>query len=377
VSHQAGIRHYYGADSPEKTAHYPTIREALNLFIQAPLLFPPGTDRAYSSCGYVLVSAVVERVSGKPFLRYMQEDVWQPLGLTNTFARIPPHRQPDLTSFYLKDHPQGDWQEAPFEDLSFKWAGGGFTSNANDLVRFGMALLEGKFLSDETVRLMFSPQVTASGDTTGFGIGVIIYSTREQRRLVGHSGLMPTARSCLLLFPDEKLVLAFTANTAMTNFSDENLLDMANLFLDEQSDENRFVFARSLFEGWKGAWQVELENGQGAFEKGYLHFYEENNGLSGMILLENHAPGHLEIIRLQPDSMQLLAALPSHTALMQLVLKDAQLTGISVFNKPLTSELRKQLLQQNELQQLLMPKRLREGRKLTGPVSDSLFLEQK
>jgi CubicO group peptidase (beta-lactamase class C family) len=108
VSHQAGIRHYYGADTPEKTGHYADVSDALDVFIGAPLLFPPGTDWAYSTYGWVLLSAVVERVSGKPFLRYMQEDVWAPLGLVNTFAEIPADRKKDLSTFYVKDRPQGN-----------------------------------------------------------------------------------------------------------------------------------------------------------------------------------------------------------------------------------------------------------------------------
>ena len=364
VSHQAGIRHYYGADKPTKTAHYADVNSALDVFVGAPLLFPPGTDCAYSSYGWVLLSAVVERVSGKPFLRYMQEDVWAPLGLVNTFAEIPNDRKKDLSTFYLKDHPQGSWHEAPAEDLSFKWAGGGFTSNANDLVQFGMGLLDGTFLSRETLRLVCTPQRTARGDTTGFGIGVTIYATADNRRMVGHSGLMPTARSYLLLFPDDNLVIAFTANTAMANFADENLVDMATLFLNEKANAGYYAFDRALYNRWKGVWRVQLENEEGSFEPAYLSFYEEKNELSGTLLFENAAPRHLEVIRLQGDSIGLLAALPAYTTVMELALQGAELTGKSVCNKPQTALLKKQLVQEAGLAGMLAPKRIRQGKKI-------------
>jgi CubicO group peptidase (beta-lactamase class C family) len=44
VSHQSGIRHYFGADLPAKEEHYADVNDALQLFVQAPLLFPPGKD---------------------------------------------------------------------------------------------------------------------------------------------------------------------------------------------------------------------------------------------------------------------------------------------------------------------------------------------
>jgi CubicO group peptidase (beta-lactamase class C family) len=364
VSHQAGIRHYYGADRSEKTGHYADVGDALDLFTGAPLLFPPGTDCAYSSYGWVLLSAVVERVSGKPFLRYMREDVWAPLGLGNTFAEIPADRQKDLSTFYLKDHPQGKWYEAPAEDLSFKWAGGGFSSNANDLARFGVGLLDRKFLSAETLSLVCTPQRTATGDTTGFGIGVTIYATAHNRRMVGHSGFMPTARSYLLLFPDDNLVIAFTANTALANFADENLVEMASLFLNEKSNAGYYAFDRALHGPWKGVWRVQLENEAGSFEPAYLNFYEENNELSGTLLFEHSAPRHLEVIRLGRDSIGLLAALPAYTATMELALKGSELTGKSICNKPQTPLLRKRFGQDARLARMLAPKRIRMGKKI-------------
>ena len=364
VSHQAGIRHYYGADTPEKTGHYADVNSALDVFIGAPLLFPPGTDCAYSTYGWVLLSAVVECVSGKPFLRYMQEDVWAPLGLVNTFAEIPAGRKKDLSTFYLKDQPQGNWYEAPPEDLSFKWAGGGFTSNANDLVRFGVGLLDGKFLSGETLGLVCAPQPTARGDTTGFGLGVTIYTTAHNRRMVGHGGFMPTARSYLLLFPDDNLVIAFTANTATANFADENLVEMAALFLNEKANAHYYAFDRTLYNRWKGVWRVELENEEGSFERAYLSFYEEQNELRGTILFENSALRHLEVIRLQPDSIGLLAPLPAYTAVMELTLNGSELTGKSVCNKPQTTLLKKQLRQEDGLGRMLAPKRIRNGEKI-------------
>ncbi|HZG25337.1 MAG TPA: serine hydrolase domain-containing protein, partial [Chitinophagaceae bacterium] len=310
VSHQSGIRHYFGADLPAKEEHYADVNDALQLFVQAPLLFPPGKDCEYSSYGWVLISAVIQRVSGKPFLRYMQSEVWDAMELKNTFAEIPEARLKDLTRFYKKTSPQGSWKKAEYQDLSFNWGAAGFSSNANDLAVFGNALLNGKFLNKETVKLMFAPQLTGKGDTTGFGIGFTLYQSTNQQKIIGHGGFMPTARSYLFLFPGSNLVIAFTSNSAMTNFSDENLVAIAENFINENADETYFRFNPELNHFWTGLWRVEIENDDGQQEEAFFHFYEDKNELKGTYLSANAEPKQVEITELNDDSISFLAMLP-------------------------------------------------------------------
>src|SRR2546430_14033752 len=63
---------------------------------------------------------------------------------------------------------------APPVDNSYKWAGGGFVSTAEDLVKFGSALLAPGFLRRETLDLLFTSQRTSAGEETGYGIGWVV-----------------------------------------------------------------------------------------------------------------------------------------------------------------------------------------------------------
>jgi CubicO group peptidase (beta-lactamase class C family) len=364
VSHQSGIRHYYGADKSEKTEHYADVNEALPLFVNAPLLFHPGENSEYSSYGWLLVSAIIQQVSGKPFLEYMHHAIWQPLGLKNTFGEIPPNRVNEVTRFYIKNAPQASWEEAPYQDLSYNWGGSGLSSNANDLVLFGNALLSNQLLSEETMQLICTPQLTSRKDTTGFGIGFILYNTADGERIIGHGGFMPTAKSYLLLFPESNLVIAFTSNTAMVNFGDETLVEIAHLFIEEKKDENHFVFNRTLHQHWTGLWQIETENEDGAYEPIYLHFYEYANELKGTILTKDNRPAEAQITSLKKDSIQLIAPFLSHTVTLQLARKEETLSGKSEYNKPLHYALKKQLIQEQQINSVLLAKKLRNGKKL-------------
>lgn len=67
--------------------------------------------------------------------------------------------------------PQVGFQVAPPVDNSYKWAGGGFLSSAEDLVRFGSALLGPGFLQQVSLDLLFTSQRTKDGQPTGYGVG--------------------------------------------------------------------------------------------------------------------------------------------------------------------------------------------------------------
>ena len=364
VSHQSGIRHYYGADRSEKTIHFDDVNDALDLFVNAPLLFEPGTDCFYSSYSWLLISAVIQQVSGKPFLEFMQEEIWQPVGLTNTFGDIPADRKQNVTRFYIKNNAQGNWQEAPDQDMSFNWAGAGMSSNANDLAKFGMGLLDGKLFSKSTFQMMLEPQLTHTGDTTGFGIGFLLYDTNNGEKIAGHSGFIPTGRAFLLLFPESNLVIAFTCNTAMINFADENLVAIAHQFLNEKANPTHFVFDRALFENWKGLWQVEWEQNDGYFKNNWLNFYEEGAALKCAVISGNNAPITGEIINLKKDSISLLAPFPSHTVRIELALKEDSLSGQFFYDKLMTKMLKKRLENEPEFRKILCPKKMKNGKKI-------------
>lgn len=212
AGHLAGIRHYVGDETYSKR-HYATVLEGLEIFQDDTLLYEPGTRYSYSSYGWNLISAIVEAASGENFLQYMRGHVFEPLGITGIVAdhvdSIIPHR----TRFYMRTR-AGTVLNAEYVDNSYKWAGGGFLSSSEDLVRFGMAHLSGGFLQPETVSLLWTSQRTSDGEATGYGIGWDVGTDYEGRRTVSHGGSSIGGRAHLLIFPDDGVVVAMLANSS-------------------------------------------------------------------------------------------------------------------------------------------------------------------
>jgi len=214
--HLAGIRHYEGQEF-FSNRHYATVLDGLKIFQDDSLLFPPGTRFSYSSYAWNLVSAVVEGASGDDFLHYMSAHVFRPLGLTHTAPDRVDSLVPGRTQFYDRDS-AGSLHIAPTVDNSYKWAGGGFVSTAEDLVQFGSALLDPGLLKRQTLDLLFTSQRTNAGTETGYGIGWFLRTDSLGHRWAFHGGSAVGGTAVLGLDRDSRLVVAI-----LTNLSDAPL----------------------------------------------------------------------------------------------------------------------------------------------------------
>jgi serine beta-lactamase-like protein LACTB, mitochondrial len=210
AGHLSGLPHYSAADIVN-AVHYESVTAALAKFQDRPLLFPPGERYSYSSFGWNLISVVVEGASGENFLEYMRRSVFAPFGMAATMAdhydQIIEHR----TAFY-QVRPDGRTLNGPAVDNSDVWAGGGFLSTAEDLVRFAHGVLRGGVLESRAVDLLFTPMKTTAGVATGYGLGWRIKDVAG-RRSVGHGGSHVGATAELLVFPDDDFAVAILTNS--------------------------------------------------------------------------------------------------------------------------------------------------------------------
>ncbi|MCG8466924.1 MAG: beta-lactamase family protein [Gemmatimonadetes bacterium] len=232
AGHLSGIRHYYctkpalrPCDDVEPTleAHlaagnenfsavrYETVSDGLAIFEDDPLLFEPGSEYSYSSYAWNLISAVIEGATGRPFLEYMQEHVFDELNLSHTAADRTDRLIPFRTRYYGYA-PGGGLRNSPYVDNSYKWAGGGFLSTAEDLVRFADAHARPGFLSQASLDLLHTSQVLNDGTETGYGVGWRTYRDDEGRRIVGHGGGSVGGSTMLILYPETRVSVAITSN---------------------------------------------------------------------------------------------------------------------------------------------------------------------
>ena len=213
--HLSGIRHYrddaMGRDENLSDVRYETVLDGLVIFKDDPLLFEPENRYSYSSYAWNLISAVIEGASGRSFLQYMREQVFEELNLWHTQADWTDSLVTFRTNYY--DYGEdGRLVNSPYVDNSYKWAGGGFVSTAEDLVRFADAHSRVGFFEQATLDLLFTSQKLSSGLETGYGIG---WSTRVDdrgRKIVSHGGGSVGGSTTLILYPEERVSVALISN---------------------------------------------------------------------------------------------------------------------------------------------------------------------
>src|SRR2546428_1351456 len=210
AGHLAGIRHYKDQEF-FLNRRFATVLDGLAIFQDDSLLFPPGTRFSYSSYAWNLVSAVVACASGRNFLHYISAHVFRPLGLTHTAPDRSDSLLPGRTPPYDRDS-AGSYHIAPAVDLSYKWAGGGFVSTAEDLIKFGSALLAPGVLKSETLDLLFTSQRTSAGEETSYGIGWFLRTDNLGHRWAFHGGSAVGGTAALGLDRDSRVVVAILTN---------------------------------------------------------------------------------------------------------------------------------------------------------------------
>ncbi len=231
ASHMSGIPHYGG--NTERSGlyqmialrrHFRDVRDAVTLFDESALLFPPGEDFEYSSLGTVLLGAAMSQTAGKSYREVIQGEVIAPAGLTSMIV-APKRSGPGggaLATFYYRD---GDryrvWRPV---DLSHRLPGGGWAATSADLVRMGAMQFDEDYISQMTREAFWTPQRLNSGEVNeqDYAIG---WRWREYdiegvglARNANHGGVSRGAQSWLLVFPDYEMAVAFNINSKTEEF---------------------------------------------------------------------------------------------------------------------------------------------------------------
>ncbi len=205
AGHLSGIRNYRGREILS-TKPFNSLRAGLKLFEDDPLESPPGTKFSYCSYNYNVIGAIMEAVTQQSFLDFMEKNVIGPANLAHTCADHGGDPDASVARFY-ETQATGKYLMAPSVDHSYKWPAGGFLSTAEDLARFGSALLQAGLLKPASRQLLFTPQGTKDGTPTGYGIGWFV-----EPEFVHHGGDSVGGASILLLHPGSRTVVAITSN---------------------------------------------------------------------------------------------------------------------------------------------------------------------
>jgi D-alanyl-D-alanine carboxypeptidase len=188
LTHTGGTGDIFG---PQFTAHRLELRDTedyLQLYGSRGLLFGPGTQWGYSNYGYVLLGAVIERVSGMSYDDYVATHVLAPAGMTATGAAPEDSVVPGRSVGYMR---QGGLLVSNAPTLPYRGTpAGGWYSTVGDLARFTYALREHRLLDPAHTALLLGGKVQMGQSIVQYAYG-FLDRVQGGRRLVGHGGGYP------------------------------------------------------------------------------------------------------------------------------------------------------------------------------------------
>lgn len=212
LAHTSGVSQYMDENEIENTKHFETLEEAMQVFINRPLLFEPGSKYFYTTYGYVILGRIIEKASDMSYQEYMEKNIFAVAGMYNTTVEEIGKSYPNKSCLY---HNNGRKAKAGNQnDLSNRIPGGGFHSTLEDVLKFGNALLEGKLIPLEVLEKMTQPQ-PVEYDGNKYSLGWFLYGPEPiENVVIGHSGGQTGCTSQLMIVPKSKTVVVVLSNTS-------------------------------------------------------------------------------------------------------------------------------------------------------------------
>ena len=207
LGHTSGVSDNWPAD-PAKPL---TVAEAVKLISAASPDFPPGQAWSYSNSGYMLLGAVIEKVTGKHWYDAIAQDLLAPLHLTHTGFFPDESVVPGLVSGYSQDS-EGSVVHPPFVTITGPGAAGALVSSVDDLFHWMRALATNHAIPSPGFEMMSTPSTTADGKPVGYGLGLMLGAVKGVP-VVEHNGGIEGFASHLLYFPSQDVTVVVLENS--------------------------------------------------------------------------------------------------------------------------------------------------------------------
>ena len=211
LTHTSGIYNISTMpDIIEKAKQAITLEKLVTLIKQQKPEFSPGDHYSYNNSGYILLTYIVEKVSGKSYGQYLNENIFKPLKMLNTGVDSPIPIIKNRAAGYSKE---GDTLvNAPYTDMAWTQGAGVLYSTVEDLYRWHRALQQGALLSKESLKTLMAAHVPMESSNEYYGYGFWHVKNTQLGSLIGHRGKTVGFHSAYYYYPEHELVIIILSN---------------------------------------------------------------------------------------------------------------------------------------------------------------------
>jgi len=250
LSHTSGYQDFWPQDYVPPAMEQPiTPQQILDHWAKQPLDFPPGSRWQYSNTNFTIAALIVEKVSGQPFFRFVQQHILRPLGIRSAVdfdAKGPDSIEP---TGYMR-YGLGPLRPATPTGSGWMYGAGELAMTAADLAKWDVSVIDQSLLSRASYRTLENTVLLSNGVSSGYGLGVDVGFTNGHRN-ISHTGEVAGFTAANMIFPDDSAAIVVLTNQDAGPASGAIAGQLANaLFATEDAQtQARTARARGIFEG--------------------------------------------------------------------------------------------------------------------------------
>lgn len=202
--------------------HQPNPGQMVDMIAGLPLLYEPGTDFFYSNTNYLLLHAILEEISQKPYATLLKEEILEPMGLQHTWYGLSAEQTESLgfPDYYFDRYANEQLENCKTWNAALARASnafGGIAANPEEVILFYSALLNGKVLGETSLHEMKKWFTGKESGLAEYGLGLECYHYGGQLQY-GHEGDGIGNSTQILYFPGSDTYLYIQTNVGRQLF---------------------------------------------------------------------------------------------------------------------------------------------------------------
>ena len=223
LTHTSGIPNYTNSPGFMQDLAYKNLspEELIMTFADQPLNFEPGSQFSYSNSGYIVLGAIIEKLTGKPYEQVLEDKIFKPLGMNNSGYTHLDEIIPDRAAGY--DNHFNHYTNAAYLNMSIPYSAGALYSTVDDLFKWDQGLYGDKILSAESKQKMFTGYVKDFKGKYGYGWDVgkeSIDDNGDSVSYIMHGGSIFGFNSLIARIPGNQQLIVLLNNTGASSLNE-------------------------------------------------------------------------------------------------------------------------------------------------------------
>lgn len=210
LTHTSGIHNFSGMKDPEKKLALDcTPEEVIDFFKNLPMRFSPGTKWEYSNSGYFLLGYIIEKITGKPYSEYLEENFFKPLGMNNSLYGSDTKIIKNRVGTY--SYGNNGFENSQSRNITHVYSAGAIQSTVTDLFKWHQAVHSYKLIKKETLDKALTRYILSDGTAADYGYGWKIGNVYESPS-IWHGGLITGFGTMEIYLPKQDVFVTIFSN---------------------------------------------------------------------------------------------------------------------------------------------------------------------